>query len=53
MVLYRSLARLGIGGTTVDAQIEEEQFRPGDVIKGEIKIRGDKPNSKSMTFTCT
>lgn len=40
MVLYRSLARLGIGGTTVDAQIEDEQFRPGDVIKGEIKIRG-------------
>jgi sporulation-control protein len=40
MVLYKSLACLGIGGTTVDAQIEDEPFRPGDVIKGEIKIRG-------------
>ena len=40
MVLYKSLARFGIGGSTVDTQIEEEQFRPGDIVKGEVKIQG-------------
>ncbi|MFC7439600.1 sporulation protein [Laceyella putida] len=40
MVLYRSLASLGIGAATVDAQLEETQFYAGDRVKGKIVVKG-------------
>jgi len=40
MVFYKSLASFGIGSATVDTKLEKKQFFPGDMVKGEVVIRG-------------
>lgn len=40
MVFFKSLASFGIGAATVDTQLSHHQFFPGDMVKGEVVIRG-------------
>lgn len=40
MVLYRSLASLGIGTATVDTQLEKNDVNAGDLVKGKIVVKG-------------
>ncbi|MBA4495429.1 sporulation protein [Paenactinomyces guangxiensis] len=40
MVLYKSLASMGIGAARVDTRLEKSQFQPGDSVRGEVHVRG-------------
>ncbi|SEN66871.1 sporulation protein [Lihuaxuella thermophila] len=40
MVLFKSLASLGVGAARVDTRLTESQFYPGDVVRGEVLVRG-------------
>jgi sporulation-control protein len=40
MSFYKWLASVGIGSVKVDTQIKQAKFRPGDLVDGEMVIRG-------------
>jgi sporulation-control protein len=40
MVFYKSLTSLGIGAATVDTRLAGKEFYPGDVVKGDVFVRG-------------
>jgi sporulation-control protein len=37
---YKSLASFGIGSASVDTRLAGHKFQPGDLVKGEVHIRG-------------
>lgn len=40
MIFYKSLASLGIGGATVNTRLEGSRFYPGEMVKGDVFVRG-------------
>ncbi|WP_124726546.1 sporulation protein [Staphylospora marina] len=38
--INKSLASFGIGSATVDTRLSQERFQPGEMVKGEVHIRG-------------
>ncbi|SFT00283.1 sporulation protein [Marininema halotolerans] len=36
----KALASMGVGNATVDTRLETNQFQPGEVVRGEVRIRG-------------
>nr|WP_233548023.1 sporulation protein [Rummeliibacillus sp. POC4] len=39
-LLHKALASLGIGAATVDTKLEKADYTGGEVIHGEVQIRG-------------
>ncbi|GGE26996.1 sporulation-control protein [Marinithermofilum abyssi] len=40
MVFDKALASIGIGAARVDTRLEKTQFQPGELVRGEILVRG-------------
>ncbi|SMO75736.1 sporulation protein [Melghirimyces algeriensis] len=36
----KALASLGVGSAKVDTRLEKKQYQPGDVVRGEVMVRG-------------
>lgn len=52
-IFNKALASLGVGGARVDTRLESPQYQPGDIVRGEVVVRGEKSVKRWTTSICT
>lgn len=50
MPIFKSLASVGVGSATVDTRLETKQFYPGDIVKGEVLVKGGQVSQEITTI---